>query len=159
MAKAAGRRSCVVAETDAGDYAFLDVTKPAFDLTDRGVDGRPSPGPLDLFATTERGVYRPGETVFLTALLRDTQAKAVADLPLTLKVERPDGVIADRAAAQRRRRRWLFLAAAARRRRHARLLDGRGSMPIPRPTALTSTSFLVEDFEPERLAFEVSAAG
>ena len=27
----------VVAETDGGDYAFLDVSKPAFDLTDRGV--------------------------------------------------------------------------------------------------------------------------
>src|SRR5262249_14863286 len=40
----------LVAETD-DDYAFLDVTKPAFDLTDRGVEGRPSPGPLDLFAT------------------------------------------------------------------------------------------------------------
>ncbi|HVT77639.1 MAG TPA: hypothetical protein VHD87_11470, partial [Acidimicrobiales bacterium] len=36
----------IVAETDAGDYAFLDVSKPGFDLTDRGVDGRPSPGPL-----------------------------------------------------------------------------------------------------------------
>ncbi len=84
----------LVAETDAGDYAFLDVSKTAFDLTDRGVDGRPSPGPLDLFATTERGVYRPGETVFLTALLRDAHAKAVAGLPLTLEVERPDGVVA-----------------------------------------------------------------
>ena len=31
-------------------------------------------------------------------------------------------------------------------------------MPIPRPQALQSLSFLVEDFEPERLAFEVSAA-
>src|SRR5205814_1739590 len=65
----------IVAETDGGDYAFLDESKPAFDLTDRGVDGRQSPGPLDLFATTERGVYRPGETVFLTALLRDVKAK------------------------------------------------------------------------------------
>ena len=87
----------LVAETEAGDYVFLDISKAAFDLTDRGVDGRPSPGPLDLFATTERGVYRPGETVFLTALLRDAEAQAVVELPLTMEVERPDGVIAHTA--------------------------------------------------------------
>src|SRR5690606_22009198 len=67
----------LVAETAAGDYAFLDLGRPGFDLTDRGVEGRPSPGPLDLFMTTERGVYRPGETVFITALLRDSHAEAV----------------------------------------------------------------------------------
>ena len=81
------------AETEAGDYAFLDATKPAFDLSDRGVTGRPASGPLDLFATSERGVYRPGETVFLTALLRDGRAVAVDGLALTMKVERPDGVL------------------------------------------------------------------
>ena len=80
--------------TAADDYSILDVSKSAFDLTDRGVAGRPSPGPLDLFATTERGVYRPGETVFITALLRDAHAKAVDGLPLTVDVERPDGVVA-----------------------------------------------------------------
>src|SRR5690606_36871260 len=76
LARGAGGRApqLLVAVTAAGDYAFLDVAKSAFDLTDRGVEGRPSPGPLDLFATTERGVYRPGETVFLTALLRDGHA-------------------------------------------------------------------------------------
>ena len=39
----------VDAETDAGDYAFIDLARPAFDLTDRGVDGRPAPAPLDVF--------------------------------------------------------------------------------------------------------------
>ena len=40
----------------------------------------------------ERGVYRSGETVYLTALLRDGQGNAVTSGPLTLVVERPDGV-------------------------------------------------------------------
>ena len=31
----------LVAETEEGDYAFLDMTRPAFDLSDRGVTGRP----------------------------------------------------------------------------------------------------------------------
>ena len=41
---------------------------------------------------TERGVYRSGETVFITALLRDGQGTGVASVPLTLVVKRPDGV-------------------------------------------------------------------
>ena len=75
-----------------GDYGFLDLRRSAFDLSDRGVEGRPAPGPLDVFVTPERGIYRPGETVHLTALVRDARAVAVSDLPLTLVVERPDGV-------------------------------------------------------------------
>ena len=51
----------LVAEIAGGEYAFLDLTTAAFDLTDRGVKGREAPGPLDAFAYTERGVYRPGE--------------------------------------------------------------------------------------------------
>ncbi len=145
----------LVAETD-NDYAFLDLSKTAFDLTDRGVEGRQSPGPLDVFATTERGVYRPTETVFLTALLRDVQANAVHGLPLTVDVERPDGVLADRQVLTETGGGGYFLAYP--------LADGamRGSWRIriwadTSAQPLTSIDFLVEDFEPERLAFEVTA--
>jgi uncharacterized protein YfaS (alpha-2-macroglobulin family) len=146
----------LVAETDGGDYAFLDVSKTAFDLTDRGVDGRASPGPLDLFATTERGVYRPGETVYLTALLRDPHAKAVVNIPLTLNLERPDGVVAstvvlkDQGAGSYDMSLPLIVGAM------------RGSWHIklyadPKADPLSDTSFLVEDFEPDRLAFDIKA--
>ncbi len=57
-----------------GDFAFLDLA-PAFDLTDRGVEGRRAPDPIDAFLYTERGIYRPGETVHLVALLRDRKPK------------------------------------------------------------------------------------
>ncbi len=146
----------IVVETAGSDYAFLDVSKPAFDLTDRGVEGRPSPGALDLFATTERGVYRPSETVFLTALLRDAQANAVPDLPLTMELERPDGVVASRDLLSDRGAGGYFAAVP--------LVEDamRGSWQIrlyadPEASPLASVSFLVEDFEPERLAFEVGA--
>ncbi|MGE0847892.1 MAG: MG2 domain-containing protein, partial [Flavobacteriaceae bacterium] len=81
----------VVAETD-GDYAFLDFTAAPFDLTDRGVTGRPAPKALDLYAVSDRGVYRPGEDVELTALVRNAKAEAVSGTPLTLSLTRPDGV-------------------------------------------------------------------
>src|SRR5690606_22331764 len=73
------------------DYAFLDLATAAFDLTDRGVKGREQPGPLDGYVYADRGVYRPGEPVYLVALLRD-RTGAASDTPATLILTRPDGV-------------------------------------------------------------------
>ena len=88
------------------------------DLTDRGVDGRAPPEPLDVFLTTERGIYRAGETVYATALVRDAKAAAVAGVPLTAIVTRPDGKEHDRVA---------LADQGARRHRHA----GRTSRRTP----------------------------
>src|SRR5216683_1920074 len=82
----------IAANDGQGDFAFLNLTGPAFDLTDRGVSGRPAPNGLDAFVYAERGVYRSGETAYLTALLRDAQGAAALDVPLTFVIERPDGV-------------------------------------------------------------------
>src|SRR5262249_12821007 len=43
----------VVASDSKGDYAFLSLKMPAFDLTDRGVSGRVVPAGLDAFVYTE----------------------------------------------------------------------------------------------------------
>src|SRR5665213_2021183 len=143
----------VVAQT-AGDYAFIDLTRAAFDLTDRGVAGRTAPEKLDVFLTPERGIYRPGETVHLTALVRDDRANAVSDLAVTLVVERPDGVeflrktLSDGGAGG-------YTADVA--------LDAnaqRGSWTVklyadPKGATIAEQSILVEDFEPERLAVTI----
>ena len=73
------------------EFARLELTKAAFDFSDRGISGRDQPGPVDAFLYTERGVYRPGETVQLMAMLRDNAAIALANMPVTLIVKRPDG--------------------------------------------------------------------
>lgn len=74
------------------DFVALDLEAAAFDLSDRGVTGLPQPGPLDAFLWTDRGIYRPGETVRLRALLRDSSG-APADLPVRLTVRRPNGLV------------------------------------------------------------------
>ena len=81
------------------DMAFLSLTDPAFDLSDRGVAGRAPAGPSDVFATPERGAYRSGETIHLTALMRDARAAAVEGVPLTAILYRPDGVEYSRIAS------------------------------------------------------------
>ncbi|MDZ4792004.1 MAG: alpha-2-macroglobulin [Hyphomicrobiales bacterium] len=131
------------------DYGFLDLTKSAFDLTDRGVGGRQNPGALDAMLFTERGVYRPGETVYLTALLRDGAARA-AELPLTIKIMRPDGVeyksqmLADGGSGGRS----LSLSVPT--------TSMTGTWRItahadPKGASVGQVSFLVEDYTPERL--------
>jgi uncharacterized protein YfaS (alpha-2-macroglobulin family) len=75
-----------------GDFSFLDLTRGAFDLSDRGVGGRAMPGDTDLFFYSDRGVYRPGETAHVIGLLRDHGARAITGMPLMFKLLRPDGV-------------------------------------------------------------------
>ncbi|HWA18745.1 MAG TPA: alpha-2-macroglobulin family protein [Devosia sp.] len=158
LARGEGGRApqLLVAETDTGDYAFLDVSKPGFDLTDRGVEGRPSPGPLDVYAVTERGVYRPGETVFLTALLRDSHAEAVEKLPLTMELQRPDGVTQSTELISDQRAGGYFAAIPL----NAEAMRGSWRIQLfadTKEAPLANVTFLVEDFEPERLAFDITA--
>jgi uncharacterized protein YfaS (alpha-2-macroglobulin family) len=144
----------LVAETDAGEYAFLDLTSNAFDLSDRGVKGRDAPGPIDAFAYTERGVYRPGEEVNVTTLIRDAAGMASA-LPVTVILTRPDGVeharypLADEGLGGRTVRIALgggVMTGTWRAKVHA---DAKAD-------ALAQVSFLVEDYVPERLDLTLS---
>ncbi|WP_238121739.1 MULTISPECIES: alpha-2-macroglobulin family protein [unclassified Xanthobacter] len=144
----------VIARTTAGDYAFLSLKDSAFDLTDRGVAGREAPRALDAFLTSERGVYRSGETVHLTALLRDAQGRA-SDVPVTLVLQRPDGV--------EDRRLVLNPRAAGGRVVDLDLLKGAmtGTWRVkafsdPKAAAIGETAFLVEDYVPDRVEFTLS---
>ena len=86
-----GEEPVVVMAYANDDFSFIDLRRSAFDLTDRGVGGRASPGPIDAFLYTERGVYRPGETVQSVTMLRDRVGASVS-APLTLIATRPDGL-------------------------------------------------------------------
>jgi uncharacterized protein YfaS (alpha-2-macroglobulin family) len=139
----------LVAEKGDGEYAFLDLSLNAFDLSDRGVKGRDAAGPIDAFIYTERGVYRGGEEVAVTALVRDRAGKA-ATLPTTLIVTRPDGVEHSRFVLNDQglggRSLALPLAKTAQ--------TGTWRMWLhtdPKAAAIAERAFLVEDFVPERL--------
>jgi alpha-2-macroglobulin len=145
----------LVAESQDGEYAFLDLTSGAFDLTDRGVKGRAAPGPLDGYLYTERGVYRPGEDVHITGLVRDKIGNA-AGLPVTLIVTRPDGVEHNRYTLKDEglggRALTLPLGGSA--------MTGTWRAKLhadPKSDAITQVSFLVEDFVPERLDLKLEA--
>ena len=152
-----GSAPAMLAASDGqGDYAFLNLKTPAFDLTDRGVGGRPAPNGLDAFVYAERGVYRSGETAYLTALLRSPKGAAALDVPLTFVVERPDGVefrrmlVADQGLGG-----------------HSLTLPLPASAPTgtwhvrtytdPKRPAVGETTFLVEDYVPDRIEFDLTS--
>lgn len=150
-----GNAPGLVTASLAEDYGFLDLKQTAFDLSDRGVKGRVAPAGLDAFLYTERGVYRSGETVYLTSLLRDAKGAAVTGLPLTLVVKRPDGVeyrrrqVEDQGAGGRAHSIQLVSGAATGTWRVLAYSDPKGQ-------AIGETSFLVEDYVPERLELTLS---
>lgn len=76
------------------DFAMLDLARSPLDMTAYDVEGRIAQGPIDIFAYTERGVYRPGEIVYLTSLLRGGDGTAFFDRPLNVTITKPDGGVA-----------------------------------------------------------------
>lgn len=147
--------AALMAYGDNDDFNFLDLTQPGFDLSDRGVAGREAPGPIDAFVYTERGVYRPGETVELMALLRDNRGYAVDDLPLILTLIRPDEVEAARRVLSEDHGSGyhvsLPIAANAR--------TGTWSVRAytdPKAEPVGRASFQVEDFVPQRLELDLT---
>src|SRR5215831_10338984 len=138
------------------DYAFLSLKSNAFDLTDRGVAGREAPAGADAFVYAERGVYRSNETVYLTALLRDGLSNAITGGPLTLVIERPDGVefrravLSDQGAGGRSMSVALNSAVPSGTWRARAFVD-------PKGTSVGETTFMVEDYVPERLEFDLTS--
>ncbi len=144
----------VVVRGAGDDIGFLSLTEPAFDLSDRGVEGRPSAPPIDLFATTDRGAYRAGEVIHATVLVRDATVDAITGLPVTAVLMRPDGVeysrvLSDGVAVGG----YVFdLPLGANVPRGTWRLD---LFADPDAPALASRTLLVEDFLPERIDFEL----
>ena len=142
--------------SDKADYAFLSLKTDAFDFTDRGVAGRAMPAGADAFVYAERGVYRSNETVHLTALLRDGRGNAVSGTPLTLVIERPDGVefrravLPDQGAGGRTLSVALNSAVPAGTWRVRAFTD-------PKASPVGETTFMVEDYVPERIEFDLSS--
>ncbi|MEO9574424.1 MAG: alpha-2-macroglobulin family protein [Tateyamaria sp.] len=133
------------------DFVFLPLTDPAFDLSDRGVEGRPPAPQIDVFLTTDRGAYRPGATIFATALARDVRVQAIEGLPVTAILSRPDGVEYTRvvSAAGQAGGHVLALPLAASAPRGTWRIAVMGDLDAP---PLATTTVLVEDFIPDRIA-------
>jgi len=151
-----GLAPAAIVAADKADYAFLSLKSTAFDLSDRGVAGRQVPAGLDAFVYTERGVYRSGETVYVTSLLRDARGVAAAS-PLTLVMERPDGVeyrrvvVADQGLGGHSWSVPIVSSASTGTWRVRAYTD-------PKRPPVGEATFLVEDYIADRIEFDLTSA-
>ncbi len=84
--------------------AYVLIARAGSDLSYLVLDGgevevpgrageRDFPSGYEAYVFTERGVYRPGETAHVRAVLRDKKLTAPEAFPVSLRVVRPDGQV------------------------------------------------------------------
>ncbi|MEM7566759.1 MAG: MG2 domain-containing protein, partial [Pseudomonadota bacterium] len=145
-----GDRPAVLTARRGDDFVFLDLTAAPFDLTDRGVEGRAPAGALDVFLTLDRGIYRTGETAYLTGTVRDAKGDAAPPLPLVGILRRPDGAEQARTTLRSAFAGGFVWEAALPR----NAMRGRWTFAVhadPDRAPLASATALIADFEPEKI--------
>ena len=73
-----------------GHASLLSFREPALDLSEfdtKGIKQRPA----ELYLYSSRDLYRPGEKVDVSLLLRDSDGRAAQSFPLNMTLKRPDG--------------------------------------------------------------------
>jgi len=80
----------VLVARSGNDVSVLPFNQPALDLSEFAVAGR-SQAWFDVFAWSGRDLYRPGETLRISALMRDHDGRPVKPQPLYLALRQPDG--------------------------------------------------------------------
>ena len=85
----------IMAYGQQDDFAAIDLQRAPLDLSERNVGGRAAPSKMDGFIYFDRGIYRPGETAFISGIIRDDAGLAIESRPVTVKIYRPNNTIAD----------------------------------------------------------------
>ena len=139
----------VMAFGEDGDLAVLDLGRSPVDLSSEETGGRYVRGDIDGYIYTERGIYRPGETVHLTSLMRTRAGFAVEDRSGSIIINRPNGLEAERIRFDDVEGGgvdydYLLSRSSARG-------VWRASMEIDGVGVVGGVSFTVEDFVPQRI--------
>lgn len=82
----------VMAYDPQGDFAMLDFNRSPLDLAAFPIGGRSTSGEIDAYVYTDRGVYRPGHTVHVSAQIRDQAATAIKGRKGHIRYLKPNGL-------------------------------------------------------------------
>lgn len=133
-----------------GQTTMLDLSQPALDLAEFNIGGKPGYS-KQFFMFGPRDLYRPGETVVINGLLRDSDGKPVADQPIKLDVVRPDGQVARTTVLQPQNGLYQYRVTLDK-----NALTGQWHLRANvGDNQARSWDFQVEDFMPERMALRV----
>ncbi len=146
----------VLATAANGELAALDLVRAPVDLSAEAIGGRRTPGVVDAYVYTDRGIYRPGESVELTALLRDRAGRQITGRNGQLIVYRPNGLVASKTRFTDPKSGAVLSTFALP--RGASRGEWRASIEIDGITAPAGdVRFAVEDFVPQRIAVDIKA--
>ena len=147
----------VLVARSGSDVSLLPFNQPALDLSDFAVAGRRQEW-FDVFAWSGRDLYRPGETLRVSALLRDSDGKPIPPQPVFLTLKQPDGRQWSQAKLEPRELGYLEWSQAI----PADAPTGRWQIEFRLdPAAKEANQALtlrIEEFLPERLKLELGAA-
>ena len=144
---------------DGKGLTWVDLESGSWNLSDTDIKGRPylRKG-NEAFIYTDRGVYRPGETVHLRAIVRDGEMHKPESFPVKWQMVRPDlhewrsnSAVLDADGASG----WSVQMPAD-------VPTGQWSVQIALPGAKTpmgEVSFYIEEFMPNRLKATVKLRG
>jgi uncharacterized protein YfaS (alpha-2-macroglobulin family) len=132
---------------------LLDLNRPALDLAEFNIAGDAG-FRKQFFMFGPRDLYRPGETVLLNALLRDSDGKVLPAQPVKLEVVKPDGQVARTQVWQPEKGLYKFNYPLSQ-----DVQTGNWQVRVNtgdnQPRIWT---FKVEDFMPERMALNIASS-
>lgn len=145
-------KSKVMLATKDGQTSMIDLTKSALDLSEFDIAG-PEGYAIQFFAFGPRDLYRPGETLIVNGLLRDSGGSGLPDQPIKVDILKPDNQVTRSFVWQPNKGLYQY----------------QYEIPAGAPTGEWSLrfnlgdkqprfyKFRVEDFMPERMALELKS--
>ena len=144
----------ILLATQGNQSAILRLFGPKLDLAEFPISGAVNTAQM-LFIYAPRDLYRPGEQITISALLRDNDGRSVPSPVLNFILKQPDG----RIVSEQRIRPNSLGYYASQWRIAADASTGQWSVSAQIPGQMISSFTLqVEDFLPERMALTLSAA-
>ena len=142
----------VMLATKDGQTSMIDLTKSALDLSEFDIAG-PEGYATQFFTFGPRDLYRPGETLIVNGLLRDSDGAGLPDQPIKVDILKPDNQVTRSFVWQPNKGLYQY----------------QYEIPAGAPTGEWSLrfnlgdkqprfyKFKVEDFMPERMALELKS--
>lgn len=153
----------VLVATRGKDVSMLPFNQPALDLSEFAVAGREQAW-FDVFAWSGRDLYRPGETVRISALLRDNDGRPVpapkqgGGQPVFLRLKQPDGKVFRETRLQPGAQGYFSFEQAI----PAEAPTGRWQVEFrtdpASKEAVQGMTLRIEEFLPERMKLDLDAA-
>jgi hypothetical protein len=145
----------LITATYGEDLSFVELERRRIPTSDFDVDGQPFlEHGYDAFVYNERGVYRPGETAHLAAVIRGENTTVPTPFPVKLRVNGPDGKILEEQRATLNAPGAADFSVVI----PDYVLTGKywAMLLIGDDDEIGRTSFNVEEFVPDRMKVKVS---